>query len=210
MCRCFAAWGGRWRNGLDGADLVENALRFETRAKWKQWLKKNHATSSGEWIAIGKKACQRPCLRYDDALEVALCYGWIDAKVMKGDDEVYVQRFLPRTKRSIWSKLNCERVERLIEAGQMEAAGLAEIERAKSDGRWAAAYEPASRAQVPDDLQAALDANPKAKKFFATVSAQNRYAILLRIHMAAKPEARKRKIDQFVEMLAAGRAPYPA
>lgn len=187
---------------------MEEGLEFENQRTWKQWLTKNHKTSPGVWLALGKKGCSVERVSHSEALDVALCYGWIDAKRMSLNDQFFLQRFVPRSKKSIWSKINREHIQRLMDAGEMHSAGLAEVDRAKSDGRWEAAYEPASRATVPEDLQAALDENPKAKAFFATLNGQNRYAILFRLHQAAKPELRKRKIVEFVEMLAEGRKFY--
>jgi len=141
---------------------------------------------------------------YPEALDVALCFGWIDGQKKSDTAATWLQKFTPRSKRSIWSKINREKALALIAGGRMKPAGLQEIERAKADGRWEAAYESQSRAEVPADLQAALDANPKANVFFATLNSQNRYAVLFRIHHAKKAETRARRIKQFVEMLAKG------
>jgi uncharacterized protein YdeI (YjbR/CyaY-like superfamily) len=155
-------------------------------------------------MRIAKKDSGLESISYSDAIDVALCYGWIDGQKGKGDAATWLQKFTPRAKRSIWSKRNQERVAALIESGRMKAPGLAEVERAKADGRWAQAYDSAKTATVPDDLQQALDGNAKAKKFFATLDATNRYAILWRVQTAKKPETRARRIAQFVDMLAKG------
>lgn len=177
-------------------------LSFKTPKAWATWLAKHHDQSRGLWLRLAKKGSDIPSITYPEALDVALCYGWIDGP-KKGEDDVYwQQKFTPRGARSIWSKINCGKVEALIEQGLMTPAGLKAVERAKADGRWDAAYEGQRRATVPPDLQAALDANPKAKAFFATLNSVNRYAILFRTHNAKKPETRARRIAQFVEMLA--------
>jgi len=182
--------------------MTEPQLTFDSRQKWKRWLAQNHNKSSGVWLSLRRKGSPEKRVTHTEALDIALCYGWIDGKVTAGDQHAFLQRFVPRSKRSIWSKINCQNAQRLIETGQMQAAGLAEIERAKNDGRWDAAYEPSSRATVPDDLQAALDANPKAKAFFAKLSSKNRYAILFRLQLARKVKTRARKLQGFVKMLA--------
>jgi uncharacterized protein YdeI (YjbR/CyaY-like superfamily) len=144
-----------------------------------------------------------------EALHAALCFGWIDGQARGGDDSFYLQRFTPRRARSIWSKRNRDFVTALIESGRMQPAGLREVERAKADGRWDAAYDAPSTATVPDDLQAALDASPAAAELFAGLSSQNRYAILHRVQTAKKPETRARRIEKFVAMLARGETLYP-
>jgi uncharacterized protein YdeI (YjbR/CyaY-like superfamily) len=182
--------------------MADAVLTFANQRKWRQWLEKNHQTSSGVWLGLRKKGSALSGLTHTEALDSALCYGWIDAQVKAGDEHSFVQRFGPRTKRSIWSKVNQGHVQRLIESAEMHASGFAEIERAQNDGRWQAAYEPQSRASVPDDLQAALDANLKAKAFFARLDSKNRYAILFRLQLAKRAETRARKLQQFVDMLA--------
>ena len=178
--------------------LFKNAKAFET------WLKKNHARSDGLWLKIAKRGAGEPSVTYAEAVEIALCWGWIDGQKKSLDDQHYLQRFTPRRARSIWSKVNVEKVAALIEAGRMQAPGHAQIEAAKADGRWARAYEGSRASVVPDDLLAALEAQPKAKAFFATVNAANRYAVLWRIQTAVKAETRARRIAQLVEMLARG------
>jgi uncharacterized protein YdeI (YjbR/CyaY-like superfamily) len=183
--------------------LAEPAVReFRTRAAWAKWLDAHHGDEAGIWLKFAKKGTGVTTVSYAEALEVALCYGWIDAMVKRLDDTYYLQRFTPRRTRSKWSKLNREAATRLIEAGLMQPPGLAEVERAKADGRWDAAYDSPSTATVPDDLERALRRNKKAREFFATLSASNRYSILYRIRDAKRPETRARRIAQFVEMLA--------
>jgi uncharacterized protein YdeI (YjbR/CyaY-like superfamily) len=181
---------------------------FEGPEQFDAWLHENGATEPELWIKYAKKGSGIKSISYDEALDVALCHGWIDGLVRSVDDTYYSQRWTPRTKRSKWSKRNCGKVEELIAAGRMLPAGLAEIEKAKADGRWDAAYAGPATIEVPDDLRAALDANPEAAAFFKTLSSQNRYAVLLRVHDAKRPETRARRIAQFVEMLADGRKPY--
>ncbi len=160
-------------------------------------------------IKIAKKASGIPTVTHAEALDVALCYGWIDGQRDSFDDQWFLQRFTPRRPRSNWSKVNCAKVERLIEEGRMQPPGLAEVERARADGRWAAAYDAPSTATVPDDLQRALDQSPAAAAFFATLNSQNRYAILYRIQDAKKPETRARRIEKFMAMLEDGTKIYP-
>jgi uncharacterized protein YdeI (YjbR/CyaY-like superfamily) len=176
-------------------------LPFERQKDWAVWLERNHSTSSGVWIKLARKASGIKSVTYDEALEVALCYGWIDGQRKSHDETSFLQKFTPRGSRSIWSKINTEKALRLIESGKMKPAGLKAVESAKQDGRWDAAYASQSKAIVPDDLQAELDRNAKAKAFFATLDSRNRYAILHRIHTAKKAETRAKRIEQFVRML---------
>ena len=178
-------------------------------ASWARWLKRHHATAAGVWLRIAKKDSGIASIDHPTALEEALCWGWIDGRRKSEDAQYFLQRFTPRTKRSIWSQINRAKVLKLIEEGRMQPAGHAEIERAKADGRWDAAYEGVSAATVPPDLQAALDANKKAAKFFATLDSRNRFAVLFRTQGAKKPETRARRIAQFVEMLAKGEKIHP-
>jgi uncharacterized protein YdeI (YjbR/CyaY-like superfamily) len=180
------------------ATLFKSARAFHT------WLKKHHATSDGLWLKIGKKGSGEPSVKYAEAVEVALCWGWIDGQKKALDDEHFLQRFTPRRARSIWSKINVNKVAALIEAGRMQPAGQAQIDAAKADGRWGRAYEGARTSSMPNDLQAALDASPKAKAFFSTINASNRYAVLWRVQTAVKPQTRAARIAQLVEMLARG------
>ena len=174
---------------------------FATPADWQAWLAAHQSEPGGVWLKIGKAGAATPTLSYQEALEIALCYGWIDAQKRPFDEAYWLQRFTPRRGRSRWSKVNREKAERLMAEGRMQAAGLAEIERAKADGRWAAAYDSPRSATVPDDLQQALDANPEAKAFFGTINSANRYAILYRVQEAKRPETRAARIAHFVAML---------
>ena len=187
----------------------EAALFCASRADWRDWLEAHHGDADGVWLKIAKKRSGIASVSHAEALDVALCFGWIDAVRHAHDDEYFLQRFTPRRARSKWSQVNRDRAERLIEAGEMHPAGLAEVRRAKADGRWDAAYEPQSRATVPDDLQAALDANRAAAQTFATLTSQNRYAILFRLRDAKRPETRARRLERFVAMLERGETPYP-
>jgi uncharacterized protein YdeI (YjbR/CyaY-like superfamily) len=187
----------------------DTPIECTNAASWTRWLKRHHTTAAGVWLRIAKKDSGIASIDHPAALEEALCYGWIDGQRKSDDAQYFLQRFTPRTKRSIWSQINRTKVLKLIDEGRMQPAGRAEIERAKADGRWDAAYEAASVATVPPDLQAALDANKKAAKFFATLDARNRYSVLFRTQGAKKPETRARRIAQFVEMLAKGEKIYP-
>lgn len=177
---------------------------FKSAKAFEAWLKKNHATSEGLWLKIAKRGSNEPSVTYPEAVEIALCWGWIDGQKKSLDDQHYLQRFTPRRARSVWSKINVEKVQALIEAGRMQAPGQAQVEAAKADGRWARAYDGARTSTVPEDLQAALEAEPAAKTFFASINASNRYAILWRIQTAARAETRARRIAQLVGMLARG------
>ena len=177
---------------------------FKSAKAFESWLKKNHAKSDGLWLQIAKKGADEPSVTYPEAVEIALCWGWIDGQKKGLDDQHFLQRFTPRRARSIWSKINVDKVAALIEAGRMQPAGQAQIDAAKADGRWEQAYDGARTSSVPDDLVAALDASPKAKAFFATVNASNRYAVLWRVQTAVKPETRAKRIAQLVDMLARG------
>jgi len=193
---------------LSAADAYPT-LAFKTQKAFETWLAKNHAKAPGVWLQLAKKASGVKSITYAEAVEAALCYGWIDGQSKSIDETAWLQKYTPRGRRSIWSKINIGKVEALIKAGRMQPAGLAAVEAAKQDGRWAAAYEPPSKAGVPPDLQAALDASPKAKAFFTTLNSTNRYAILFRTQTAKKPETRAKRIKQFVEMLEKGEKLYP-
>ncbi|MBI2769493.1 MAG: YdeI/OmpD-associated family protein [Burkholderiales bacterium] len=186
-----------------------DVLSCESAAAWKPWLKKNHAASPGVWLRIATKGSGIDSITHPEALELALCHGWIDGLKKNDGEQHWLQKFTPRGARSIWSRINREKALALIESGAMQPAGLREVERAKEDGRWAAAYEPQSKAVVPPDLAAALAKSPKAKAFFAGLDSRNRYAVLFRVHGAKKPETRERRIAQFVEMLARGEKLHP-
>lgn len=174
---------------------------FKDQKHWADWLDKHHAKSPGAWLRLAKKGSDIRSVSYAEALEVALCYGWIDGQKQSYDESSWLQKFTPRGDRSLWSKVNREKAEELIRTGSMKPAGLAAIERARENGRWEAAYDSPGKATVPDDFQAELDRNPSAKEFFATLNSANRYAILWRIQTAKKTETRAKRIQQFVGML---------
>lgn len=177
---------------------------FATPADWEAWLAEHHADAPGVLLIFGKKGSGVQSVNYADALEVALCYGWIDGQSKRLDEKRYLQRFTPRRARSTWSRINVGHAERLIAEGRMRPAGLAEIERAKADGRWDAAYDSPSAATPPEDFLAALEADPAARRFYETLTSANRYAILYRLQTAKKPETRQRRLAQILEMLARG------
>lgn len=187
----------------------DTPIECSTAASWERWLKRHHADAAGVWLRMAKKDSGIASVNHPEALEVALCYGWIDGQRKAEDDKHFLQRFTPRTLRSTWSKINRDKALRLIEEGRMQLAGLAEVERARTDGRWDAAYDAQSIATVPADLQAALDANSKAGAFFAKLDSRNRYSVLFRTQGAKKPETRARRIAKFVEMLAKGEKIHP-
>jgi uncharacterized protein YdeI (YjbR/CyaY-like superfamily) len=182
---------------------------FVSHEAWEAWLEKHHATSSGLWLKIAKKGSGIETVSYAEALEVALCYGWIDGQAASFDEAFWLQRFTPRSPRSKWSKVNRQKATELIERGEMKPAGLQEVERAKADGRWDAAYDAQSTATVPDDLRRELEKNHRAREFFATLDSRNRYAILYQIQDAKKPETRARRIAKYVAMLAEQKKLYP-
>jgi uncharacterized protein YdeI (YjbR/CyaY-like superfamily) len=177
-------------------------LTFASAAAFGAWLADHHQTSPGLWLKVARKGSGGESVSYAEAIDVALCYGWIDSQAKSLDDAYWLQRFTPRKPRSKWSKINCDKATRLIESGKMRPAGLREVERAKADGRWDAAYDSPRTATVPDDLQAALDRETVARDFFAGLDSRNRYAILHRIADAKKPETRARRIEKYVAMLA--------
>jgi uncharacterized protein YdeI (YjbR/CyaY-like superfamily) len=184
-------------------------LSFDSAEAFETWLAENHTCSPGIWLKLRKKVPKIVALDYVQALDVALCHGWIDGQKGKFDDTWWLQRFTPRKANSKWSKVNRDKVAALIEQGRMRPAGQAEIDRAKADGRWEAAYDGAKTATVPDDLAAALAADPAAAAFFETLDRQNRYAILYRIQDVKKAETRVRRIEKFVAMLAKGEKLHP-
>src|SRR5205823_7901287 len=182
---------------------------FASAAEWEEWLEANHAASPGVRLKIAKKNTGIQSVRYPEVLESALCFGWIDGQREALDENYFLQRFTPRQPRSRWSKINRAKAEGLVAAGRMRPAGLAEVERAKADGRWEAAYESQSRIAVPDDLERELATRPQAKEFFFRLSSQNRYSILYRLQDAKKPETRARRLAKFVAMLDAGETIHP-
>jgi uncharacterized protein YdeI (YjbR/CyaY-like superfamily) len=174
---------------------------FAGPAELESWLEANRESADGVWLKIAKKGAPEPSVTYAEALEVALCFGWIDSQKRGFDETHFLQRFTPRRPRGRWSKINREKAEALIEAERMRPAGLAEVEAAKADGRWEAAYEGQGSAKVPPDLRRELDASPAAAEFFASLDGANRYAILYRLNEAKKPETRQRRLRKFVDML---------
>ena len=184
-------------------------LPFASREAWETFLGERHATSEGLWVKIAKKGSGIGSVTYDQAVVVALCYGWIDGQMRGFDEHYYLQRFTPRRPRSKWSKVNRKKVTELIERGEMKPAGLREVERARADGRWDAAYDPPSTATVPEDLLRELEKNEEARGFFSGLDKRNRYAILYQIQDAKRPETRARRIAKYVAMLARREKPYP-
>jgi uncharacterized protein YdeI (YjbR/CyaY-like superfamily) len=176
-------------------------LLFAEPSALEAWLGGNHRSSQGLWLKIAKKGAAEPSVTYAEALELALCFGWIDSQKRGLDERHFLQRFTPRRPRGRWSKINREKAEVLIAAGRMRPAGLAEVEAAKADGRWEAAYEGQRSAKIPPDLQRELDGNPAAREFFASLDSANRYAIVYRLEEAKKPETRERRLRKFVAML---------
>ena len=177
---------------------------FAGPADLETWLEENHTASQGVWLKIAKKGAAEASVTYGEALELALCFGWIDSQKRGFDNQHFLQRFTPRRPGGRWSKINREKAEALIEAGKMRPAGLAEVEAAKADGRWEEAYEGQRTAQVPADLRRELDANPVAAKSFVGLDSANRYAIIYRLNEAKKPETRERRLRKFIAMLERG------
>ena len=176
---------------------------FKDALAWEKWLATHH-DAPGLWLKIAKKDQDVRSVNYSDALDVALCHGWIDGLKRACDEQYFLQRFTPRKPRSLWSKLNVARIEKLMKAGRMQPAGLREVERAKADGRWEAAYHAASAMDVPPELAAALKKNAKARKAFEALNATNRYAFCWRVHTAKRPETKQARVEKFVEMLERG------
>jgi uncharacterized protein YdeI (YjbR/CyaY-like superfamily) len=183
---------------------AEPTKTFRSADDFAAWLDKNHERASGVWARIAKKGSKIKSMTYAEGLDVALCYGWIDALKKPESESAWLQRFVPRRKTSMWSKINRAKALGLIDRGAMRPAGLAEIDRAKNDGRWEAAYDSPSKASVPPELEAALESRPKAKAFFAALDRVNRYAIIWRIQTAKKPETRARRLATLLEMLEKG------
>jgi uncharacterized protein YdeI (YjbR/CyaY-like superfamily) len=189
-------------------ELPELVVR--DRAAWRKWLGRHHAEPDGVWLVLAKKGATKPTsLTYDQALDEALCHGWIDGQTGRRDEATYRQRFTPRRRRSAWSKRNTDKAERLLAEGRMHPVGIAEIERAQADGRWEAAYAGSTEIEVPRELVAALATEPKAQAMFESLSSQNRYAILYRLATAKRADTRARRLEQFVAMLARGETIYP-
>jgi uncharacterized protein YdeI (YjbR/CyaY-like superfamily) len=179
-------------------------LEFAGARDWERWLEDNHS-APGVWLRFAKRGAATTTVTHAQALELAICFGWIDGQLRRLDDDHYLQRFTPRTPRSRWSQVNREKAESLIAAGRMRAPGQAQVAAAQADGRWDAAYEPSSRITVPDDFQRALDADPAAREFFATLTGMRRYAFLHRLHHVKTPQARGRRIAGYIELLREGR-----
>jgi uncharacterized protein YdeI (YjbR/CyaY-like superfamily) len=184
-------------------------IPFASRDVWGAWLEENHATSDGLWLKFARKGSGIETVSFAEALDVALCYGWIDSQAGAFDERYWLQRFTPRRPRSKWSKRNRARATKLIEEGRMKPAGLREVERARADGRWEAAYDAQSTATVPEDFRRELEKNEEAREFFATLNSANRYAILHRIQDARRPETRARRIEKYVAMLRDQKKLYP-
>ena len=182
-------------------DTSDPVRLFVTQSAWAQWLERNHRNSPGLWLRLAKKESGLQSLTYGEALEVALCYGWIDGQKRGESEQAWLQRFLPRSAKSIWSKINRDKALGLIACGRMKVAGLEAVEAAKKEGRWQAAYDSPKGAKVPEDFQMALNASKKAQKVFENLDGANRYAVLFRIQTAKMPETRARKIREFIEML---------
>jgi uncharacterized protein YdeI (YjbR/CyaY-like superfamily) len=179
-------------------------LLFAAQSDWRAWLEKNHMQSRGLWLKHAKKSSGKTSVRYPEALEEALCYGWIDSQKQAYDNDYYLQKFTPRGSKSVWSKINVSKTEALIKSGRMQPAGLEAVNMAKQDGRWDAAYDSSSLNKIPEDFLAELDKNPKAKKFFEILNKANVYAFCWRIQTAKKPETRKARIEKFIGMLHRG------
>lgn len=187
---------------MPGVVTTEAVFLFENQVAWADWLAAHHQTARAVWLRIARAQAPVSSVSYAEAIDMALCFGWIDGQKQAASAHFWLQRMTPRGARSMWSRINRDKAMRLIDEGHMQPAGLREIERAKEDGRWGAAYAGARTATVPEDLQAALDANPRAKAFFAGLDGSNRYAILFRVQTAKKAETRARRIAAFVAMLA--------
>jgi uncharacterized protein YdeI (YjbR/CyaY-like superfamily) len=192
-------------NNTNGLSIMS----FETQQDWERWLTEHHTDTVGIWLKVAKKETGIPSVNYSEALDSALCYGWIDGQKASFDDQYWLQKFTPRRQKSIWSKVNCDKATALIAEGRMQPAGMRQVELAKADGRWESAYESQSKINVPADFQSELDKNQKAKDFFSTLNSINRYAILFRIHSAKRPATRSTRINKFIEMLSNNQKIYP-
>lgn len=197
-------------SGLAGMAADLPVLTVPDLSEWARWLEEHHGQSNGVWLTLAKKGSSEPTrLSYDDALAEALRYGWIDGQLSGGDDRTFRRTFTPRRPGSAWSKRNVTIATRLIEEGRMRRSGLAAVSRAKADGTWQAAYDGQAAIEVPPDLAAALARDPSAKAMFDKLSGSNRYAILYRVTTAKRPDTRRRRIEQFVAMLARGDTIHP-
>lgn len=180
-------------------------VKLADRAAWEEWLSANHASSPGAWLQLAKKGSPEPTVTQAEAIEEAVCFGWIDGQVRRHDEHCFLQRFTPRRPRSQWSLINRERAQRLIAEGRMKPAGLREYEAAAADGRLDQAYPPQSQAQPPADLQTALDQHPQALEFFQTLTGSDRYAFLYRLHHVKDPQRRTARIEHYIELLSRGK-----
>jgi uncharacterized protein YdeI (YjbR/CyaY-like superfamily) len=180
-------------------------VSFESAQSWRAWLAKNHGASKGVWLRLFKKASGKPTVTYDEALDDALCFGWIDGQLQKYDDESWLRKFTPRRPGSVWSKRNREHVERLIKTKQMQPSGLAVIELSKQDGQWDAAYDSAKNMEIPEDFLQELAKDKQAEAFFRTLNKANLYAIAWRLQTAKRPETRQRRMAAILTMLAEGK-----
>jgi uncharacterized protein YdeI (YjbR/CyaY-like superfamily) len=190
--------------GKDGKPILQLASPEE----WEAWLEREHATSDGVWLKFAKKGSGVTTVVYAEALDVALCFGWIDSQVMALDEHFYLQKFTPRRSKSKWSRINVEKIEALTKAGCMRPAGLDQVELAKADGRWDAAYAASANLTEPADLETALKASPKAAEFWAGLNKSNRFAIVYQLEDAKKPETRERRLAKFIGMLERGEKLY--
>ncbi len=184
-------------------------LPFPDAAAWERWLQDNHADAAGLWLKLAKRASGIASVTYGEAVEVALCFGWIDSQKAGWDELWFLQRFTPRRARSRWSRANRDKAQELESEGRLRAAGAREVELARADGRWEAAYAGQASAQVPADLQHELDRDPRAREFFESLESHNRYSIIYRVEEARRPETRARRLERFMEMLRAGEKPHP-
>lgn len=190
----------------DGLEI----LKLESARGWQNWLEKNHAQPEGVWLLHAKKASGKKTVSYAEAVDEALCYGWIDSLKQTFDELYYKQKYTPRKPRSVWSKINVDKAEKFIKEGKMQPSGLTAIEVAKANGEWARAYDSSRTMEIPKDFQAALNKNPKAKKFYKTLNKTNSYAICWRIQTAKRPETRAARIEKFISMLERGEKLYQA
>jgi uncharacterized protein YdeI (YjbR/CyaY-like superfamily) len=183
---------------------VGTTIYFATAADFEAWLETNHQDHDEVWLKLAKKGAERTSVTYDQAVDLALCFGWIDGNKAAHDDHHWLQRFTPRSRRSRWSQVNRERAERLLAEGRVRAAGAAEIERARADGRWDSAYAGQRNATIPVELQRELDSDPAAATAFAQLDAQNRFSIIWRINDAKRPETRARRVAKYLDMIRRG------
>ena len=179
-------------------------LLFDDQSTWHNWLEENHKQTHGIWLKLAKKSSGKSSISYEDALEEAICYGWIDGQKQTYNNEYWLQKFSSRGSKSVWSKVNVAKAEMLIKSGKMQTSGLKTVNSAKKDGRWKAAYDSARTSTIPEDFQFALNSNPKAKQFFDTLNRANVYAFCWRVQTAKKPETRQARIEKFIEMLSKG------